>query len=108
MLHNLFLLLPIVAALPARPQLPELSVSQWSNIQSGFISSAKDLSEWSFAKAHDVIHSAQDQLDAIASEVRANDGDETQETIWKKLKDDPNSFSKLTHVIEVSSLLIGV
>jgi hypothetical protein len=102
MLHSLLLLLPFVAALPARPAVPELSVSQWANIQSGFMNGAKDLSEWSFSKAQDVIHSAQHEVDAIVADAQVNSGDETQETIWKKLKDDPNSFSKLVHVIEVS------
>ncbi|KAI9635910.1 FAS1 domain-containing protein [Dioszegia hungarica] len=98
MLHNLFLLLPIVAALPARPALPELTVSQWSNIQSGFVNGAKDLGEWSFGKAHEIIDSVQDEIDAVVA--HQNSGDETQETIWKKLKDDPHSFSKLTNVID--------
>lgn len=59
------------------------------------MSGAKDLSEWSFGKANDIIESVQDEL-----EYGANSGDETQDTIWKKLKDDPHSFSKLTNVIE--------
>lgn len=104
MLQSLLLLLPLVSALPARPHLPELSVSQWSQIQSGFIGGAKDLSEWSFNKAHDVIHSAQDEVDSIVADLNTNGGDETQDTIWKRLKDDPNSFSKLTKLIEVSRL----
>ena len=101
MMRSLLLLLPLVAALPARPTLPELSVSQWANIQSGFTKGVQGLSDWSLSKAHDMIHSAQDEIDSIAHQ---NSGDETQDTIWKKLKDDPHSFSRLTDVIEVSRL----
>lgn len=91
------LLLPLVAALPSPLRLPELTSSQWAKVQTGF-SSIQSLSDWSIAKAHDLIHAAQDEIATVHA------GDETQDTIWKKLKDDPHSFSRLTGVIDVSGV----
>ncbi|OCF59699.1 hypothetical protein L486_02371 [Kwoniella mangroviensis CBS 10435] len=95
------ILLPLVTALPAKQQsssIPELSVNQWNNIQSGFTDGLRSLSSWSWSKAEDVI----DELEAISGIATdsKDDDDKSSLTIWQALKADPHSFSKLVKIIE--------
>ena len=89
---NLLPLLPFALAAPTKQTIPELSVSDWHSIQSGFQDGLRSLSSWSVSKAEEMI----DRFE----EVEAAKDDSL--TIWGQLKADPNSFSKLVKVIEVS------
>lgn len=106
-------LLPLAIAAPASvpaaeaESIPELSVSQWSSIQSTFVDGARSLGSWSWSTAQEVVEELEESL---------QHGGETGEdrTIWQQLKADPHSFSKITKLIEVGLLstpntrLIGV
>lgn len=98
-LLQLAALLPLAFAAPAVKQetIPELSASQWSSIQSGFVDTARSLGSWSWSAAQDVVG-------------ELSHGGETGEdrTIWQQLKADPHSFSKIIKLIEVclSSVLV--
>ena len=85
-------LLPFALAAPAPKSIPELSVSQWTQVQSSFVDGLRSLSQWSWAAAEELI----DEVEAART-----DGDDTQKTIWQQLKEDPNSFSKLVRIINV-------
>jgi hypothetical protein len=111
-LRSLLALAPLVAALPATPPahvqerspigaLPDLSVQDWAGIQSGF--GLKDASDWAWSKAHDLVYDRQ-STDVSEEESGQVDGDETQLTIWQRLKADEHSFSRLTGLIEVCAL----
>ncbi|WVQ93825.1 hypothetical protein IAU59_000903 [Kwoniella sp. CBS 9459] len=97
--YSTLALLPLAAAIPAQQasrSIPELSISQWNDIQSGFSDGLKSLSSWSWNKAEDVI----DELEAIADASFDNTADDAELTIWQQLKADPHSFSKLVKIIE--------
>lgn len=105
-MRALFLLAPLVAAFPTHHKdandansIPELNVAQWAEVQSGF-GGLREAGEWAWSKAHELVGDAPEYLDRIVND--NNDGDETQETIWQRLKADPHSFSRLTGLIEVS------
>lgn len=91
-LLQLAALLPFAVAAPAAKQesVPELSASQWSSIQSGFVDNVRSLGSWSWSAAQEVVN-------------ELSNGDETGEdrTIWQQLKADPHSFSKIVKLIEV-------
>lgn len=93
---QLITLLPLALAAPAPvpESIPELSLSQWSSIQSTFVDSVRSLGSWSWSTAQDVVQELESEL---------SHGGETGEdrTIWQQLKADPHSFSKLTKLIEV-------
>ena len=104
-LRALLLLVPAIAAFPTAPKaeadveersIPELSITDWAHVQSGF--GIKDASDWAWQQAQELMHG-----DKIENK---NDGDETQETIWQRLKADEHSFSRLTGLIEVSQCLM--
>ncbi|OCF39311.1 hypothetical protein I317_06893 [Kwoniella heveanensis CBS 569] len=97
--YSTLALLPLAAAIPAQhaaKSIPELSISQWNDIQSGFTDGLRSLSSWSWNKAEDVI----DELEAIAGASYEDQADESELTIWQQLKADPHSFSKLVKIIE--------
>jgi len=79
-------ILPLLPFALAAPTKSELTVSQWTAIQSGF----EKLTDWSFSTAQDVVHEL--------SEIGTNGNEEL--TIWQQLKADPHSFSRLTKLIE--------
>jgi hypothetical protein len=98
---NLITLLPLALAAPApapgptaEQSIPELSLSQWSSIQSSFVDGVRSLGSWSWSTAQEVVQDLDSEL---------HHGGETGEerTIWQQLKADPHSFSKLTKLIEV-------
>jgi hypothetical protein len=103
-LIHLAALLPLAIAAPAKQQqqqesqsIPELSVSEWSSIQSTFVDGVRSLGAWSWSTAQDVIQ----EFDEIK-----NGGEEGEDrTIWQQLKADPHSFSKIVKLIEVCSSL---
>jgi hypothetical protein len=80
-----------------------LSIADWTGIQSGFAAGVKDASDWAWSKAHDLVY---DRPIANDDGVSKNDGDETQQTIWQRLKADEHSFSRLTGLIEVCHCVI--
>jgi hypothetical protein len=90
------LLFSLALAAPTRPRLPELSVSQWAAIQSGFTGGLRGLTSWSWSKAEELLDQVNAELPSSTT-----DGDETELTIWQQLKADPNSFSRLVKIIEV-------
>ena len=87
---NLLPLLPFAFAAPAKPSIPELSVSEWHSIQSSFESGIR----WSLSKAEEII--------GIDTTIEPD----PERTIWGQLKADPNSFSKLVKILEVSVLVL--
>lgn len=96
---KLLSLLPLAIAAPhphpaAAESIPELSVSQWSSIQSTFVDGVRSLGSWSWSAAQDVVQELEESFEAAQE-----DGEER--TIWQQLKADPHSFSKLTKLIEV-------
>jgi hypothetical protein len=102
-LIHLAALLPLAIAAPAKQQqqesqsIPELSVSEWSSIQSTFVDGVRSLGAWSWSTAQDVIQ----EFDETK-----NGGEEGEDrTIWQQLKADPHSFSKIVKLIEVCSSL---
>ena len=89
---NLLSLIPLALAAPTKQAaIPELSVSEWHSIQSGFENGLSSLSSWSWSKAQEMVSVASD-----------DDGHDDELTIWGQLKADPHSFSKLVKIIEVS------
>lgn len=86
---NLLPLLPFALAAPTKPTIPELSVSEWHSIQSGFEDGLRSLGTWSWNKAEEIL----DQAVSVAPDAGL--------TIWGQLKADPHSFSKLVKVLEV-------
>lgn len=95
------LLLPLALCAPTNPSrsLPELSVSQWSAIQSGVFHRISSLTSWSWSKAEEVVHDIEADLGIPTTLNR--DGNDESKTIWEQLKDDPNSFSRLVKILEV-------
>ena len=87
-LIHLVPLLPLALAAPTKVSIPELSPSEWGLTLSGFVDDFRSLSSWSWAKAEQV--------------VEANTAPDSSLTIYQQLKADPNSFSKLVKVLEVS------
>ncbi|GFZ50740.1 hypothetical protein JCM24511_08498 [Saitozyma sp. JCM 24511] len=94
------LLLPLALCAPTNPSrsLPELSVSQWSAIQSGVFHRISSLTSWSWSKAEEVVHDIEADLGIPTTLNR--DGNDESKTIWEQLKDDPNSFSRLVKILE--------
>jgi hypothetical protein len=99
------LLLPLALCAPTVPSpsrsLPELSVSQWSAIQSGIFDRISTLTSWSWSKAEEVVHDIEADLGIPTTLHPGSEGDDESKTIWEQLKDDPNSFSRLVKVLEV-------
>lgn len=91
---NLLPILPLAFGAPAKPSIPELTVSEWHSIQSGF----EDGLRWSLTKAEEII--------GIKDEVKKENSlaADPDITIWEQLKADPNSFSKLVKILEVGSI----
>jgi hypothetical protein len=99
-LLHLAALLPLAIGAPATKQdaqsIPELSASQWSSIQSGFVDSVRSLGSWSWSAAQEVVYELE------------NGGETGEErTIWQQLKADPHSFSKIVKLIEVRYALFS-
>jgi hypothetical protein len=99
-LLHLAALLPLAIGAPATKQdaqsIPELSASQWSSIQSGFVDNVRSLGSWSWSAAQEVVHELE------------NGGETGEErTIWQQLKADPHSFSKIVKLIEVRYALFS-
>ena len=86
---TLFTLLPLAVAAPAVDKsVPELSLRDWTSIQSGFVDRVwSGLSEWSWNKAEEVI---------------GVKGDESK-TVYQQLKED-EQFSKIVKAIDVSGI----
>ena len=83
------LLLPLANSAPTQPT-EELSVSQWTWVQSALSGDVDKLSSWTWRQAAEIVESIEE--------------DKSEQTIWQQLKADPHSFSKLVKVIEVSHL----
>lgn len=99
-LLHLAALLPFAIAAPATKQdaqsIPELSASQWSSIQSGFVANVRSLGSWSWSAAQELVQELE------------NGGETGEErTIWQQLKADPHSFSKIVKLIEVCHYLFS-
>ncbi|ORY25187.1 FAS1 domain-containing protein [Naematelia encephala] len=96
---SLLPLLPIVLAAPTtKQQAPELelSLSQWAKVQSGFFEGLRSLSTWSWEQAEELLESVDDNYD------------EQDQTIWKQLQADTNSFSRLVKIINFEKNAIKV
>jgi hypothetical protein len=95
-------LLPLLPLALAVPTTPELSVSQWKDVQSNFLDSVRSygLGSWSWNKAEEVMGEL-DIKNPFA-------GDESELTLWQQLKADPHSFSKLVKLIEVGVLWLDL
>ena len=94
---HLAALLPLAIGAPTKDTTPELSVSEWSSIQSGFIDNVRSLGSWSWSAAQDVIEEFENVNDGETGEDR---------TIWQQLLADPHSFSKIVKLIEVCRTLL--
>lgn len=103
---QLLTLLPLTLAAPApgpvTESIPELSLSQWSSIQSTFVDSVRSLGSWSWSTAQEVVQELESNLEKLESELHHGGETGEERTIWQQLKADPHSFSKLTKLIEVS------
>lgn len=94
---HLAALLPLAIGAPTKDTTPELSVSEWSSIQSGFIDNVRSLGSWSWSAAQDVVEEFENVNDGQTGEDR---------TIWQQLLADPHSFSKIVKLIEVCRTLL--
>ncbi|KAK8845448.1 hypothetical protein IAR55_006161 [Kwoniella newhampshirensis] len=94
MRYSSLLLLPLALAAPTKQSssTPELSVSQWSQVQSGFVDGVRSLSSWSWSKAEEMF----EEIESLEKTTK----DESELTIWQQLQADTNSFSKLVKIIE--------
>lgn len=106
---QLLTLLPLALAAPApgpvveqSQSIPELSLSQWSSIQSTFVDSVRSLGSWSWSTAQEVVQELESNFENLESELHHGGETGEERTIWQQLKADPHSFSKLTKLIEVS------
>lgn len=100
-LLSLLPLLPLALSAPTSgpaSAIPEMTVSQWSGIQSSFVDGVRSLGSWSWSTAGEIIS----ELEGNGNGDSAKTTDDSQETIWQQLKADPHSFSKLVKIIEVS------
>lgn len=96
-LIQLAALLPLAIGAPTKQDsIPELSISEWSPIQSSFVDSVRSLSSWSWSAAQEVVN----EFDNVKSETGED------RTIWQQLKADPQSFSKIVKLIEVCLRII--
>ena len=95
-LIHLVPLIPLALAAPAKVSIPELSPSEWGSTLSGFVDDFRSLSSWSWNKAEQVVEEM-----SVAPDMAPD----SSMTIYQQLRADPNSFSKLVKVLEVSSSL---
>jgi hypothetical protein len=108
-LLHLLSIVPVVLARPAKPSqqnLPELSVEEWASIQSGLFDGVRSLTSWSWEHAEHIVDEWVDDNEKCAQAPAP--ADESDQTIWAQLKADPDNFSRLVKIIEVSWLPFGV
>lgn len=83
----------------ARPFLPDLTSTDWAQIQSGF--SVENLGSF----ASDIASGIVDKINGAQKAIEEYGGDDTQKTIWQQINDDSDNYSKLIKVLNVSLCL---
>ncbi|WVO18468.1 hypothetical protein L204_106185 [Cryptococcus depauperatus] len=90
-------LLPLALGAPAHRENDKVpGIFSSLDFQTAFGENIRHLSSWSWNKAGQVI----DELEAYGGLKTMGEEDDTGKTIWQRLNDDPNSFSKLVKIME--------